>query len=166
MDNKTTQQQDRLLQALRDWLLEAWLESIEWDMSALLEAVDRGIPEDWAAAIEEQSAGKVPKKLWPHLIRSPRIIARQGKTAQAGTGTGPAMFRRKRRDVGEAQAVLKQQRVSISMLARELKEPRSTVNSWFRSGALNRAIPGKYARLLRERYGIPESSWQKVLQES
>lgn len=169
-----------VLEALRDWLLEAWLDSIDWDMATLLEAVERGLPEDWAAAIEQQSGGRVPVKAWPHVIKRPNIASRMGKpfalrpgkphvdTTGFSTGAkiGLAMSRRKH----PAQLTLSKQGITISALHREIQKmgwdyTRSTVSAWFGEGSYNRAIPEEIVDFLHRKYGIAKDSWQKVLQK-
>lgn len=170
-----------VLEALRDWLLEAWLRSIEWDMATLLEAVERGIPETWAEAIQEQSSGRVGVNLWPHVIKSPKIAPRMGRPFALRPGKphvdttgfstnakiGVAMTRRR----GKAQMTLSEQGVTISALHRELQKKgwdytRSTVSAWFGEGEYNRAIPEEIVEYLFHKYDIPRDAWQKVLQKA
>lgn len=170
-----------VLEALRDWLLEAWLDSIDWDMATLLEAVERGIPEDWAAAIEQQSGGRVPVQAWPHVIKRPNIASRIGKPFVLRPGRprvdttgfstpakiGVAMTRRRH----PAQLALSKQGVTISALWREVQKlgwdyTRSTVSAWFGEGEYHRAIPEEIAEFLQKKYSIPKDSWQKMLQKA
>lgn len=52
--------------------------------------------------------------------------------------------------------------VTQASLAREMKESRSRVASWFAKGPLNRPIPRSRVVYLRDKYGIPESVWERI----
>lgn len=57
---------------------------------------------------------------------------------------------------------LYEKNVTQASLARDLKESRSRVASWFATGKGNRPIPRSRAVYLRDKYGIPESTWSRI----
>jgi hypothetical protein len=189
------EKEQRLMTLLRDWLLDAWLDTLGWDMADLLQALERGIPQDWAEGIDEQSHGRVPASAWPKLIKPPRFAGRVVRPPSPaplpyqplvdGRSTrdddwrvkiGTSMTRRK----GEAQAHLNRRGVTISSLARELATPsvmrelrietpysRSAVSSWFGDDkAHTRGIPERVLEYLHSKYGVPREHFRKVLRSS
>ena len=57
---------------------------------------------------------------------------------------------------------LYEKNVTQASLARDLKESRSRVASWFAKGPLNRPIPRHHAEYLRETYGVPLAAWERI----
>lgn len=52
--------------------------------------------------------------------------------------------------------------LSVTTLAKELREGRPRVSSWMAKGDAWRPIPPHHAKTLRTKYGIPESDWRRV----
>ena len=62
----------------------------------------------------------------------------------------------------EGLRILYEHDITQSALARELKESRSRVASWFAEGELNRPIPRVIAQHLQAKYGVPLSAWSRI----
>lgn len=58
--------------------------------------------------------------------------------------------------------LLYEQNVTQASLARDLKETRSRVASWFAEGDLNRPIPRRHADYLLAKYRVPLSAWARI----
>lgn len=96
-------------------------------------------------------------------IRKHRSVSPVDVNATAGpldSYTKRAATRSNRTHVGLKK--LYEQNVTQASLARDLKETRSRVAAWFAKGRLNRPIPRRQAVYLRDKYGIPESVWERI----
>lgn len=193
-DDSMNDKEQVVMTLLRDWLLDAWLDTLGWDMADLLQALERGIPQDWADGIEEQSHGRVPASSWPKLIKPPRFTGRvvrppspevrpvvlDGRSGPRDTDwrakIGVSMTRRKH----PAQLHLNERGVTISALYRELKSPdvlrelniatpysRSAVSSWFSENVEHpRGIPERVLDYLNRKHKVPREYFLKVLRSS
>jgi hypothetical protein len=51
---------------------------------------------------------------------------------------------------------------TVTSLAKELRETRARVSSWFAEGENNRPIPKHQVDYLEKKYGIPRASWRRI----
>jgi hypothetical protein len=104
--------------------------------------------------LAEQANG-LPDTSPPRNIRNMSVDTR-GFAADVKRGVGRATRKH------PAQMKLYAKGVTISALAKELRETRARVNSWMNAGKDVRPIPRHHAEYLRERYGIPLSAWDRI----
>lgn len=114
--------------------------------------------QDRTAAAEMERLGKakgLPVKLPSRTIHGMSIDTR-GFSADVKRGVGRSTRKH------PAQTKLYAKGVTISALAKELRETRARVSSWMNPGKETRAIPRHHAEYLREHYGIPLSAWARI----
>ena len=111
---------------------------------------------DMADEREREVAAKgLPGSAPGRTIRSVSIDTRDFSTA-VKRGVGRATRKH------PAQLKLYQKGVTITAVAKELRETRARVSSWMNPGKDTRAIPRHHAEYLRDKYGIPLSAWDRI----
>lgn len=130
-----------------------------------LEALRSGDKDGAASAAEaaRQHASRLTASAGGRIVRTMNVDTR-GRPAAVKRGAGRATRQH------PAQKKLYEAGVTITDVARELRETRARVSSWMAEDEAgksdkpkaNRPIPRHHAVYLRDRYGVPLGVWKRI----